>query len=100
MTVFLMAYPALAITIDFGFWRFSRQLTMADLRPGLKQADIKLSSAGLVYHNFGEEIIASQMKIDSDDPAVKKVWRKVYENFIREVDAIDNGIEMCEGEPK
>ncbi|XP_022700930.1 UPF0160 protein-like isoform X2 [Varroa jacobsoni] len=78
----------------------SFKLTMADLRPGLKQADIKLSSAGLVYHNFGEEIIASQMKIDSDDPAVKKVWRKVYENFIREVDAIDNGIEMCEGEPK
>lgn len=28
------------------------------------------------------------------------IYDKVYENFVEEVDAVDNGIDVCEGEPR
>lgn len=71
---------------------------MGQLRPELKNADIKLSSAGLIYHHFGHEIIAAQTKLEPDHPDVKAIFQKVYENFVREIDAIDNGVNMCDGE--
>ena len=35
-----------------------------------------------------------------DDPLTKTLFDKVYENFIEEVDAVDNGINVCEGKPR
>jgi len=60
----------------------------------------KLSSAGLVYCYFGREIISHLLKVEVDNALVEKVFDKVYENFIEEIDAIDNGISTHEGEGK
>merc|ERR1719481_1073105 len=53
---------------------------------------IKLSSAGLVYFHFGREILSEVLKVEESDPVVEIVFDKVYESFIQEIDAIDNGI--------
>jgi len=52
----------------------------------------KLSSAGLVYFHFGREIISTLQQTELSNPLVDKLFIKVYEKFIEEVDAIDNGI--------
>jgi uncharacterized UPF0160 family protein len=63
---------------------------------------IKLSAAGLVYVHYGRAIIAailSDESCDESDPAVVEVlWKKMYSAFIQEIDAIDNGVTICEGE--
>eukprot|EP00092_Neocalanus_flemingeri_P021090 GFUD01022851.1.p1 GENE.GFUD01022851.1~~GFUD01022851.1.p1 ORF type:complete len:336 (+),score=79.33 GFUD01022851.1:142-1149(+) len=63
-----------------------------------KKWTTKLSSAGLVYYYFGKEIIALQLQAEEDDKLVEKVFDKVYENFVEEIDAIDNGISTHDGE--
>lgn len=60
----------------------------------------KLSSAGLVYVHFGKEIIATLLNVPVDEPSVDKILDKVYEGFIEEIDAIDNGISTHDGEPR
>ncbi|PAA87143.1 hypothetical protein BOX15_Mlig029752g2, partial [Macrostomum lignano] len=55
---------------------------------------IKLSSAGLVYCHFGLEVIASLTGLATDDDFVKKAFDLMYENFIMEIDAIDNGLKQ------
>ena len=62
--------------------------------------DIKLSSAGLVYLHFGKDILSQLMKISKGDPTVDLIWAKVYESFVQEIDAIDNGVDQFEGEPR
>ncbi len=62
---------------------------------------IKLSSAGLVYVHFGRQIIIEILKniTQSDSVDLKLVSileDKLYEQFVREIDAIDNGIEIAE----
>lgn len=57
----------------------------------------KLSSAGLVYFHFGREIISLVLD-GTSDKVTEKVFDKVYENFIQEIDAIDNGISTHDGE--
>lgn len=62
----------------------------------------RLSSAGLVYAFYGERVIqqlASKTSPLSPDD-VKIIYKKVYENFIEEIDAIDNGIPMTDDEPR
>jgi len=54
--------------------------------------DTKLSSAGLVYFHFGKEIISTIQATDVKSSIVETLFVKVYEKFIQEVDAIDNGI--------
>eukprot|EP01130_Rhizamoeba_saxonica_P000585 TRINITY_DN1054_c0_g1_i4.p1 TRINITY_DN1054_c0_g1~~TRINITY_DN1054_c0_g1_i4.p1 ORF type:complete len:303 (-),score=88.83 TRINITY_DN1054_c0_g1_i4:25-933(-) len=63
--------------------------------------DIKLSSAGLVYKHFGKETIKS-LKPDIDDELLDTIFDKLYSNFIKTIDAIDNGINQydTEIEPK
>lgn len=56
---------------------------------------IKLSSAGLVYFHFGHQIISKIVNLPADSEEVKVLYCKVYDNFIQEIDAIDNGIEIC-----
>lgn len=51
----------------------------------------KLSSAGLVYKHYGEEIVAKLMGRSTGDPAVATIYLAVYKNFMQAIDAIDNG---------
>lgn len=60
----------------------------------------KLSSAGLVYLHFGEEVIRLTLDLSPDDPNIKVIYNKVYDNFMEEVDAIDNGIDQTEEKPR
>lgn len=56
---------------------------------------IKLSSAGLIYKHFGKEVIR-QLSGINDEAEVEVLHRKMYDNFIKEIDAIDNGVEQYE----
>jgi len=65
-----------------------------------KKWTTKLSSAGLVYYHYGREIIAQILGTKVDETVTEKVFDKVYEGFIQEIDAIDNGIHTHDGEPR
>jgi len=58
----------------------------------------KMSSAGLVYLHFGEDVISELACIPKTDPMLYKLYEKLYEDIIEEIDASDNRIEMCEDE--
>ena len=60
----------------------------------------KLSSAGLVYFHFGHRIIAYLINSEADAPIVQILYDKVYENFVEEIDAIDNGISQSDEPPR
>lgn len=60
----------------------------------------RLSSAGLIYAFYGERVIQELAPKPLSPEDVKLIYRKVYENFIEEMDAIDNGIPMTDSEPK
>ena len=60
----------------------------------------KLSSAGLVYLHFGQRLISQILKTKEDNDVTRKIYDKIYENFVQEIDAIDNGISQCDGEPR
>lgn len=77
----------------------SFQETFSSLVPN-KPWTTRLSSAGLVYVHFGRNVIAHLLNIESNDDLIDAVYDKVYENFIQEIDGIDNGIGICEGEQK
>ena len=65
-----------------------------------KPWETKLSSAGLVYLHFGGALISRILETSSEDPVTGSIYDKVYENFIQEIDAIDNGIEQSDGEKR
>ncbi|XP_014216330.1 UPF0160 protein MYG1, mitochondrial [Copidosoma floridanum] len=59
---------------------------------------IKLSSAGLVYCHFGHQIIKHLVpELNEDD--LERIFKKIYNTFIVEIDGIDNGVPMFDGEP-
>ena len=60
----------------------------------------KLSSAGLVYLHMGKEVLAEVTETSIDDPSLPRLYEKVYEKFIEEIDAIDNGIDQYDGMPR
>ena len=62
--------------------------------------ETKLSSAGLVYYHFGHKVIGQLLKSSSDSPLTKLIYNKIYEMFIEEIDAVDNGISQTEGKPR
>jgi uncharacterized UPF0160 family protein len=72
---------------------------MNSLRPDKKWVT-KLSSAGLIYLHFGERVLAQQLKRPDGDRLIKIVYDKLYENFVEEVDAIDNGIDATDEKPR
>lgn len=51
----------------------------------------KLSSAGLIYKHFGQDIIQEVLKLEKPS-TVDMLYKKVYKEFIEAVDANDNGI--------
>jgi len=60
----------------------------------------KLSSAGLVYVHFGRRLLAQLTQLKEDDKHLEVLFNKLYENFVEEVDAIDNGISQYDGEAR
>uniref|UniRef100_V5EUU4 CobW/HypB/UreG nucleotide-binding domain-containing protein n=1 Tax=Kalmanozyma brasiliensis (strain GHG001) TaxID=1365824 RepID=V5EUU4_KALBG len=54
----------------------------------------KLSSAGLVWKHFGQEIIAAHLSLDAtaQKDVVDLLWLKLYDDFVEAIDGIDNGI--------
>ncbi|XP_076860625.1 MYG1 exonuclease [Brachyhypopomus gauderio] len=60
----------------------------------------KLSSAGLVYLHFGRRILSSLTHLSEDSRELETLYGKLYENFVEEVDAVDNGISQCDGEAR
>ncbi|KAK9501063.1 hypothetical protein O3M35_002177 [Rhynocoris fuscipes] len=72
--------------------------SLSTVIPG-KLSTIKLSSAGLVYCHYGKDILKTLVK-DIKQDELEKLFDRVYENFIQEIDAIDNGIPICDGEVK
>ncbi|XP_043979010.1 UPF0160 protein MYG1, mitochondrial [Gambusia affinis] len=60
----------------------------------------KLSSAGLVYLHFGRRLLAQLTQMKEDDRQLDMLFDKLYENFVEEVDAVDNGISQCDGEAR
>lgn len=80
------------------------QHTLSSLRPEWgAQWTVRLSSAGLIYTYFGEDVIREILKVaghsDVSDECVQKVFLKVYEYFIQEIDGIDNGVPQHSDEP-
>ncbi|KAI4871900.1 hypothetical protein NFI96_019044 [Prochilodus magdalenae] len=60
----------------------------------------KLSSAGLVYVHFGRQILSQFTQLAHDSRKLEILYDKLYENFVEEVDAVDNGISQCDGEAR
>ncbi|XP_053723144.1 UPF0160 protein MYG1, mitochondrial [Synchiropus splendidus] len=60
----------------------------------------KLSSAGLVYLHFGRQLLCQLTQLKEDDRQLEVLYDKLYENFVEEVDAVDNGISQYEGEAR
>uniref|UniRef100_A0A674H0K2 MYG1 exonuclease n=1 Tax=Taeniopygia guttata TaxID=59729 RepID=A0A674H0K2_TAEGU len=73
--------------------------SMRSLRPD-KPWSTKLSSAGLVYGHFGPQILAALLGQPEHGPVVTALFDKLYENFVEEIDAMDNGIAPAAGEPR
>jgi uncharacterized UPF0160 family protein len=79
--------------------------TLTSVRPDLaKKNTIKLSSAGLVYAHYGLDVI-EQILQQNDYPipanCLHNIFLYVYEGFVEELDAIDNGVPMyTEGKPR
>lgn len=77
--------------------------SFSTLRPEFPNYNVRLSSAGLIYTYFGEEVIKEILKskcdLSIDNLVLKKIFEKVYQGLIQEIDGIDNGVPMFEGEP-
>lgn len=57
----------------------------------------RLSSAGLIYAHFGLEVISeilTEHKYTPSTDCLKGIFLAVYEGFVEEMDAIDNGVPM------
>ena len=73
---------------------------MASLSKEKHSWNTKLSSAGLVYLHFGMDII-SEILQTKDEESLEVLYKCMYENFVEEIDAIDNGVSQYEeGTPK
>lgn len=73
---------------------------MQGLTESRKLWTTKLSSAGLVYLHFGHRVLSEILGFPVNDPVTDKIYDKVYTNFIEEVDAIDNGVNQTDSDPR
>jgi len=74
--------------------------TFHSLEPS-KPWTTKLSSAGLIYVHFGREILKELLKKetltdDEREHLLEILFNKLYDSFVQEIDAIDNGIDIGE----
>ena len=51
---------------------------------------IRLRTAGLIYFHYGRRVLAQIVGRDETDDVVKRIYAKVYEEFIQTIDAADN----------
>lgn len=62
-----------------------------------------MSSAGLVYAHFGLEVVTEILKINKtilNSNSLSSLYSFIYEGFVEEIDAIDNGVPMFnDGKP-
>jgi len=72
--------------------------TMHTLSAGGKPWVTKLSSAGLVFHHFGRDVIQACGELDEDKR--ETLFDRLYESFVEEVDAVDNGVSQFDGTPR
>lgn len=78
--------------------------TFSSIRPdfGNTFSKIRLSSAGLIYVHYGEQVIPEILKdlnIQLSEKQIRNIFRKMYTGFVQEIDAIDNGVPQFDGEP-
>lgn len=88
----------------FDHHQSSFQHTLSSLRPELGDTfKVRLSSAGLIFTYFGEDVIRMVLKdhglAEPSAEQVKQIYMQVYEHMIKEIDGIDNGVPMFDGEP-
>lgn len=61
--------------------------SLSTLRPDVGESKIRLSSAGLIYVHYGEEVIKEILKNDFGteltDGQLKAVFKKIYSGFIQ-----------------
>lgn len=48
--------------------------------------------------HFGEEILHAITDLPTDSPELKVLFRKLYEDFLLEIDAVDNGVLPSDGD--
>lgn len=60
------------------------QESFSSLKPGFPWVT-RLSSAGLVYVHFGQEIISQLLAISIESELVQETYKRVYEGFIEEI---------------
>ncbi|MEQ2275898.1 UPF0160 protein myg1, mitochondrial, partial [Xenotaenia resolanae] len=85
------------ISIFFSFRTFAENFhSLCPEKPWVT----KLSSAGLVYLHFGRRLLALLTQMKEDDRQLEVLFDKLYENFVEEVDAVDNGISQYDGEAR
>jgi len=58
----------------------------------------RLSSAGLVYKHFGKQILKEACGVE--EKHLEFVYKYLYKNFFEHIDAIDNGINVADGDLK
>lgn len=59
--------------------------------------DVKMSSLGLLWLNLGKVIITSisgRLKFHPNSSNMDMIYRNVYDNFIVQIDALDNGVQI------
>jgi len=70
-----------------------------DGEPGAAEATgtwkTKLSSSGLIYKHYGREIISRLA--DTSETDTDAIWAELYNQLMEEIDAVDNGIDICDG---
>lgn len=58
---------------------------------------IRMSSAGLVFKHFGRDVVSVIGGADLPSDDVPLVFDRTYDRLIREVDAVDNGVDPADG---
>ena len=100
LVYYIILLSASSIQTPYLFVHIFRSFSGTMKSLGGMKWEVKLSSAGLVYLHFGKDILSHCMEADKDDSTVDLVYAKVYEKFVQEIDAIDNGVDQFEGEPR
>ncbi|KAL7290974.1 hypothetical protein TKK_0015120 [Trichogramma kaykai] len=83
---------------DHHMREFNESFSTVMNKPGYTST-IKLSSAGLVYCHFGKKILKHLLPEVADDD-LEIIFKRIYESLIKEIDGLDNGVQMFDGEPK
>ena len=67
-----------------------------DFNQTFKNCPVLCSSCGLVYIHFGRKIIKNILRRNGRTPgkSVERLYNKMYHSFVKEIDAIDNGIRL------